>query len=169
MMSPLARLSRWATLAVVAGAAAASTLLAAPPVTAEPATAAATRASAESEVIRLTNQERARHGCRAVRHEPKLSTAARWHSQDMARKNFFSHTGSDGSSFAVRAKRAGYNHAMSENIAKGHRTAAEVMRGWMGSTPHRKAIVDCAAKAVGVGVARAKDGALLWTQDFGRL
>lgn len=87
----------------------------------------------------------------------------------MARNNFFSHTGSDGSDFSTRAARAGYKHAMSENIAKGHRTPAEVVKGWMGSTPHRKAILDCAAKAVGVGVARAKDGALLWTQDFGRV
>jgi uncharacterized protein YkwD len=155
-------------MAVVAGAAALGTVLA-NPAAATPSTGGTARASAESEVIRLTNQERARHGCRAVRHEPKLGTAARWHSQDMARKNFFSHTGSDGSDFATRARRAGYNHAMSENIAKGHRTAAEVVKGWMGSTPHRRAMLDCAAKALGVGVARAKDGALLWTQDFGRV
>lgn len=162
------RPSRWAVLAVVAGVAATSFLLTAPAATAAPLPGFA-RATAESEVIRLTNQERTRRGCRAVRHEPKLSTAARRHSQDMARNNFFSHTGSDGSDFATRAKRAGYNHAMSENIAKGHRTPAEVMKGWMGSAPHRAAILDCAAKAVGVGVARAKDGALLWTQDFGRV
>lgn len=168
-MSTPSRSGRWAALAAVAGAAVASMVFAAPTATAAPVTEATARASAESEVIRLTNQERARHGCRAVRHEPKLSTAARWHSQDMARNNFFSHTGSDGSSFAVRAKRAGYNHAMSENIAKGHRSAAEVVKGWMGSSSHRGAILDCAAKAVGVGLARAKDGALLWTQDFGRL
>jgi uncharacterized protein YkwD len=155
-------------MATVAGAIALGTLPPGPAVAATPFAGAA-RASAESEVIRLTNQERARNGCRAARHEPKLSTSARRHSQDMARNDFFSHTGSDGSDFSTRAKRAGYNHAMSENIAKGHRTAAEVVKGWMGSTSHRTAILDCAAKAVGVGVARAKDGALLWTQDFGRV
>lgn len=167
-MATRSRPGRWAALATVAGAVVIG-LMPAIPAGAAPPAAGAARASAESEVIRLTNQERARRGCHAVRHEPKLSTAARWHSQDMARKNFFSHTGSDGSTFATRAKRAGYNHAMSENIAKGYGTAAEVMKGWMGSTPHRQAILDCAAKAVGVGVARAKDGALLWTQDFGRV
>lgn len=167
-MSTPSRPGRWAALAVVAGATATSLLLAAPAATATPLPGLA-RATAESEVIRLTNQERAKRGCPAVRHEPKLSTAARRHSQDMARNNFFSHTGSDGSDFSTRAKRAGYNHAMSENIAKGHRTPAEVMKGWMGSTSHRNAILDCAAKAVGVGVARARDGALLWTQDFGRV
>jgi uncharacterized protein YkwD len=167
-MSTPSRPGRWVALATVAGAVALSTLPPGPAVAATPFAGTA-RASAESEVIRLTNQERARNGCRAARHEPKLSTSARRHSQDMARNDFFSHTGSDGSDFSTRAKRAGYNHAMSENIAKGHRTAAEVVKGWMGSTSHRKAILDCAAKAVGVGVARASDGALLWTQDFGRL
>jgi uncharacterized protein YkwD len=168
-MSVSSRPGRWlAALAAVAGAAASSFVFAVPAAIAAPLPGFA-RASTESEVIRLTNQERAKRGCRAVRHEPKLSTAARRHSQDMARNNFFSHTGSDGSDFSTRAARAGYNHAMSENIAKGHRTPAEVMKGWMGSTPHRRAILDCAAKAVGVGVARAKDSALLWTQDFGRV
>lgn len=167
-MSTRWRSGRWAALPAVAGAAVMSLMLAVPAYAAVPVAGTA-RASAESEVIRLTNQERAKQGCRAVRHEPKLSTSAGRHSQDMARNNFFSHTGSDGSDFSTRAARAGYEHAMSENIAKGHRTPAEVVKGWMGSTPHRKAILDCAAKAVGVGVARAKDGGLLWTQDFGRV
>lgn len=135
-----------------------------------PASAAAeTQKSAESEVVRLTNAARARHGCPAVRQENRLATAARRHSADMARNNFFSHTGSDGSDFSTRAKRAGYNHAMSENIAKGYPSAAAVVKGWLGSASHRRAILDCAAKAVGVGLARARDGALLWTQDFGRV
>lgn len=168
-MSTSSRPGRWAALAAVAGAAVIGTMPVAPAVAAAPVAGTTARASAESEVIRLTNQERTERGCRAVRHEPKLSTAARRHSQDMARNNFFSHTGSDGSDFATRAARAGYNHAMSENIAKGHRTPAEVVNGWMGSAPHRKAILDCAAKAAGVGVSRAEDGALLWTQDFGRV
>jgi uncharacterized protein YkwD len=124
--------------------------------------------SAESEVVRLTNDVRVQHGCPAVRQDNRLTTAARRHSADMARNNFFSHTGSDGSDFSTRAKRAGYVHAMSENIAKGYPSAGAVVEGWLGSEPHRRAILDCTAKAVGVGVARARDGALLWTQDFGR-
>lgn len=123
---------------------------------------------AEARAIQLTNRARVRQGCRAVRHEPRLTVAARRHSADMARNNFFSHTGRDGSDFATRAARAGYNHAMSENIAKGFPTAADVVRGWLNSAPHRRAMLDCGARAVGVGVARAQDGALLWTQDFGR-
>jgi uncharacterized protein YkwD len=124
----------------------------------------------EAEVVRLTNRARARHGCRAIRTDGRLGTAARRHSADMARHNFFDHTGSDGSDFVVRARRAGYRHAMGENIAQGQRTAAEVVQAWMGSTGHRRIILNCSAKAVGVGVARDRDrgGALLWTQVFGR-
>lgn len=158
-------------IAAIAAAAISTTTVPAPAEASIPPTAAApaTRTAAEAEVMRLTNQARARHGCRAVRHEPRLTIAARRHSADMARRNFFGHTGSDGSDFSTRAKRAGYPHAMSENIAKGHASAAEVVRAWLDSAPHRRAVLDCAARAVGVGLARAKDGALLWTQDFGRV
>jgi uncharacterized protein YkwD len=134
----------------------------------ELATTAAATAPAEAEVIRLTNRARAGHGCRAVRTEGKLATAARRHSADMARKNFFSHTGSDGSDFVRRAKRAGYHHAMGENIARGQSTAAEVVEAWMNSAGHRSIILNCAAKAVGVGMARGRGGVPLWTQVFGR-
>ncbi|MEH1124559.1 CAP domain-containing protein [Micromonospora sp. CPCC 206061] len=138
-------------------------------VIASPVLGFAVPASAESEVVRLTNDTRADHGCPAVREDSRLRTAARRHSADMAANDFFSHTGSDGSDFSTRAKRAGYDHAMSENIAKGHPTAADVVKGWLGSAPRRSAILDCTAKAVGIGVAKAHDGALLWTQDFGRV
>jgi len=167
MSVPPSRPGRWAALTVAAGAAVTSLLLANPALAA-PLSGLA-RPSAGSEVLRLTNHERAKRGCPAVRHEQRLSNSAYRHSRDMAQNNFFSHTGSDGSDFADRAARSGYDQAMSENIAKGYRTPAEVMSGWMGSTPHRDAILDCAAKAAGVGVARAKDGVLLWTQAFGRV
>jgi uncharacterized protein YkwD len=167
-MSARSRSGRWAALAAVAGAAVMGMTTAVPSHATTPVTGTV-RLSTESEVIRLTNQERAGNGCDAVRHEPRLSTAALRHSQDMASNDFFSHTGSDGSDFSTRAARAGYDHAMSENIAKGYTTPAEVVKGWMDSTSHREAILDCTAKAVGVGVASAKDGALLWTQDFGRV
>jgi uncharacterized protein YkwD len=143
---------------------------AATPQAAAPQSQAAAATPVEAEVVRLTNRARARHGCRAVRTDGRLTTAARRHSIDMARNNFFNHTGSDGSDFVVRARRAGYRHAMAENIAQGQRTAAEVVQAWMGSTGHRRIILNCSAKAVGVGVARDRDGSgtLLWTQVFGR-
>src|SRR4051794_17088468 len=70
-----------------------------------PASAAtSTDASSEARVIQLTNEQRAKVGCAAVRTEAKLTTAARVHSVDMVQKNYFSHTGSDGSTFVTRVQ-----------------------------------------------------------------
>ncbi|MGH3738296.1 MAG: CAP domain-containing protein [Micromonosporaceae bacterium] len=126
-------------------------------------------AALEAAVIDLVNAERDKSGCGAVRLEVKLRTASRRHSADMAAHNEMSHTGSDGSSPWDRAGRAGYDHAMSENVAMGYRTAEAVMEGWMNSKGHRDNILNCEAKAVGVGLARSSDGTPYWTQMFGRV
>lgn len=126
-------------------------------------------AKLEADVIKLVNDERAKAGCGAVRFEEKLRTASRRHSADMAAHEELSHTGSDGSSPWDRAGRAGYDHAMSENIAMGYRTADAVMEGWMKSKGHRDNILNCEAKAVGVGLARTSGGTPYWTQMFGRV
>jgi uncharacterized protein YkwD len=133
-----------------------------------PASAAtATPSTNEAKVVKLTNDARVRNGCSALRTDAKLTAAARAHSADMAKANYFSHTGRDGSTFVARAKRAGYNSAIGENIAWGYRTPAAVMDGWMNSSGHRANILNCRAKAVGVGVAKKADGTPYWTQVFG--
>jgi uncharacterized protein YkwD len=88
----------------------------------------------------------------------------------MVTKNFFDHTGSDGSNFVQRESAAGYTTgASAENIAWGYRTPQEVVTGWMNSAGHRANILNCSSIAVGVGVAYASDGAIYWTQNFGRV
>jgi len=42
-----------------------------------------------------------------------------------------------------------------------------VMTAWMNSSGHRANILNCKAKAVGVGLARKSDGTPYWTQVFG--
>jgi len=133
-----------------------------------PASAAtSTDASYEAKVIQLTNEQRAKNGCATVRTDSRLTTAARVHSVDMVQKNYFSHTGSDGSTFVTRAKLAGYTSPIGENIAWGYRTPEAVMTAWMNSAGHRANILNCKAKAVGVGLARKSDGTPYWTQVFG--
>jgi uncharacterized protein YkwD len=136
---------------------------------AAPASAAtSTDASYEAKVVSLTNDARVKNGCAALRTDGKLTAAARAHSADMVQKNTFSHTGSDGSTFIVRIQRAGYAaNATGENIAWGYRTPADVVNGWLNSPTHRANILNCASKAVGVGLARKSDGTPYWTQDFG--
>lgn len=124
----------------------------------------------EDSVSELVNKERAKAGCtQTVRTDERLRHAARDHSADMAKQNYFSHTSKDGRSFVDRIADAGYprNSAGGENIAYGYGTAAEVMKGWMNSEGHRNNILNCSFKAIGVGLAY-RGNTPYWTQDFGR-
>jgi uncharacterized protein YkwD len=123
----------------------------------------------ETQVLDLTNAERAKAGCDALRLDVHLRTAARGHSTDMAVHNYFSHTGRDGSDPGERMADAGFNirRGWAENIAAGYPTAKAVMTGWMNSSGHRANILNCRLQALGVGVARSSGGRLYWTQDFG--
>jgi uncharacterized protein YkwD len=125
----------------------------------------------ETEVVKLTNVQRAKRGCSALRIDARLTKAARAHSADMVRTSSFSHTGSNGSTFVAREVAAGYpkNGASAENIAWGQRTPKDVVTAWMNSAGHRANILDCSSIAVGVGLVYAKGGATYWTQDFGRI
>jgi uncharacterized protein YkwD len=138
--------------------------------TASPAEAAAAPASAQTlqaDIARLTNAQRTANGCRAVTVNPLLTTAAVDHSTWMARTGTFSHTGSAGSTFVVRARTAGFARPSGENIAWGYRSATEVVTAWMKSPGHRANILNCKSTTVGVGAAFNANGSAYYTQVFG--
>ncbi len=120
----------------------------------------------EAAVIALTNAERAKAGCRPLRADERLATAARKHSADMAANDYFDHTSRNGDSPWERMEDAGYPSPGAENIAKGYPTAQAVMEGWMNSPGHRANILNCDLRAIGVGRASGSGGPV-WTQDFG--
>lgn len=134
-----------------------------PPATTAPA--AGTVTSAVARVVALVNSERAKVGCSPVTLNAKLSQAAQAHSVDMAIHNTMSHTGSDGSDPGQRITLAGYLWSTyGENVAYGYSTPEQVMAGWMASEGHKRNILDCGFKEIGVGVAQPGN---YWTQDFG--
>lgn len=102
---------------------------------------------------------------------PVLAQAAAAHSDDMVAHNFFSHTGSDGSSPGDRMTAAGYAWAAwGENIAAGQLSVAEVVDGWMQSDGHCANLMNPAYKDIGVAcvAGNANTGyRTYWTQDFG--
>ncbi|MBA9001267.1 CAP domain-containing protein [Thermomonospora cellulosilytica] len=122
--------------------------------------------SLEARVVELTNQERAKAGCGALRVDRRLVNAARGHSADMAAKGYFSHNSPSGETPWDRMKKAGYPASGGENIAMGYPTAEAVMKGWMNSSGHRANILNCGYKAIGVGV-KTGSGGPWWTQNFG--
>lgn len=132
--------------------------------------------SFEAEVIQLTNQERAAHGCPPLVAEVHLMNAAEGHSSDMAVNDFFSHTGSNGSNPGDRMLAAGYPGftQWAENIAAGYSTPSAVLAGWMNSQGHRDNILNCTLEEIGVGhVYRNPDPGTVtyrhyWTQVFAK-
>lgn len=121
----------------------------------------------QAQVAVLVNRQRAAGGCGPLAVNTQLTVAAQLHSEDQAAHNTMSHTGSDGSSPWDRTRRAGYPNAIAENVAAGYPDAEAVMQGWMNSPGHRANIMNCAARSVGVGYAKAANGTPYWTQDFG--
>lgn len=105
-----------------------------------------------SEVVALTNAERAKVGCPALTMDAQLNQAALGHSTDMAVNDYFSHYSLDGRTPWDRIKATGYTYSRAaENIAAGYSTPASVMAGWMGSSGHRANILNCALTEIGVG------------------
>jgi uncharacterized protein YkwD len=56
---------------------------------------------------------------------------------------------------------------VAENIARGQRDPAAVMSSWMNSDGHRRNILNCRLRHIGVGLAYGSNNSPHWTQDFG--
>jgi uncharacterized protein YkwD len=105
-----------------------------------------------------------------VRWNATLALASRAHAEDMARNNFFSHDGRDGSKPAQRVARAGYKYRMTgENIAGGQMRPEEAVAGWIKSPPHCANLMNAASTEMGVAFAvdRTSKLGVYWAQEFG--
>lgn len=123
----------------------------------------------EARVVTLTNRRRARAGCRPVRVDVRLREAARAHSTAMAQAGRMAHTLPGEPGLVRRMTQAGYTgwRRLAENLAAGFVTPAGAVRAWLASPGHRRNILDCRMREIGVGVV-VEGTQLWWTQDFGR-
>ncbi|MDP4179160.1 MAG: CAP domain-containing protein [Bacillota bacterium] len=121
----------------------------------------------ESEVIRLVNVERQKAGLPALSANWELCRVARYKSQDMINKHYFSHTSPTyGSPFQMMESFGIKFSSAGENIAYGQKTPAEVMTCWMNSSGHRSNILSPSYTQIGVGLAKDSNGVCYWTQQF---
>jgi len=121
----------------------------------------------EKEVIRLVNVERAKYGLKPLAENWELSRVARYKSNDMADRRYFSHTSPTYGSPFTMMKNFGIRYTSAgENIAMGQKSAAEVMNGWMNSSGHRQNILNPNYTQIGVGYAVNSKGTPYWTQMF---
>jgi uncharacterized protein YkwD len=93
-------------------------------------------------------------------------------SQDMVAHNFFSHTGSDGSTLKTRVDATGYAwSSLGENIAAGYSGLEAVLTGWMASDGHCANLMDPDFNQVGLvcvpGTA-ANTFNTYWTMDLAK-
>ncbi|MFO8034834.1 MAG: CAP domain-containing protein [Candidatus Bipolaricaulota bacterium] len=133
--------------------------------------------SPEMKVFRLVNHERRMRGLHLYEWNDALAEAAREHSRDMGRRDFFNHVNPDGLDAGDRMRKAGYEWSdWSENIAAGQETPVQVVEAWMNSTSHRLSIL-CGVDGtdgidlydIGVGYVEVPDSRYghYWTQKFG--
>lgn len=110
-----------------------------------------------SNVIALTNRERAGLGLATLKHDARLDAGAQAKAEDMAAKSYFAHASPDGTKFSDWPTRAGYTWKIfGENLAEGYRTASKMHAAWMASPTHRANIVSIKYHDVGVGIAEGK-------------
>jgi uncharacterized protein YkwD len=125
----------------------------------------------EARTLKLHNQARKNRGIRRLCVHPKLTKAARAHSADMIRKDYFGH-----GNVGRRLKRFDYNwRVCAENIAGGsgrYGRPANVFKRWMKSSGHRSNILNRRFREVGIGTAtgtyEGNKGYTMYTVDFGR-
>jgi uncharacterized protein YkwD len=116
-------------------------------------------------LLALTNQDRQRNGCQALTLNTALMRAAYGHARDMSDRDYFSHTSLDGRTYDQRIRQAGFDgDDIGENIASGFPDAPEVQDAWMEHAGHRRNILDCSFKWVGISYIPQGE---YWVVDFG--
>ncbi len=127
------------------------------------------------EIMRQVNRYRANHGLGLLRIDPVLNIMAQGHSDDMAARDYFGHVTPNGKTVGDRATRAGYPwRTVLENLAAGQEKPSDVVKGWINSPPHRKALLAPNIDEAGVGYTfLAQDGGLVrsfhyWALNMGR-
>ena len=141
------------------------------------------------------NRERRAHGLKTLRWDDALTLVARTHSQDMAKRNYFSHNSPEGNGFSYRYRKSGYvcgitvkniMYTGAENIFQNNlydsittingerfydwnsmeKIAETTVEGWMNSPGHRENILTPHWEREGIGISVAPDDKVYITQNF---
>ncbi len=114
---------------------------------------APTNAPTVEELLKLTNEERAKAGVPPLANDPLLNQSAQAKADDMHNNNYYGHdnptTGKQGYSY-IPESGASCPVYYSENIA-GDATSDSVIQDWLNSAPHRKALLG-PYESVGFGI-----------------
>ncbi len=121
-------------------------------------------------MLARVNAARRAAGVRPLATDPRLDAAAQAHAQDMLARAYYDHETPEGQTPRERVESTGYlAHKVGENIAEGQFSVEEVMSGWLGSSGHRRNLLDPEFRDLGVGLAvgRFEDRLrILWVQEL---
>ncbi|WP_313640691.1 CAP domain-containing protein [Paenibacillus sp.] len=114
------------------------------------------------QVLNLVNKERTNAGLKSLSLNSELSKMAMAKAKDMYDNNYFDHQSPTyGSPFdMMKAFGISYRSA-GENIAKGQKSAEEVMNQWMNSPGHRANILNSSFTEIGIATYNTE-----WVQEF---
>ncbi|MBI2031538.1 MAG: hypothetical protein HYT08_02880 [Candidatus Levybacteria bacterium] len=128
----------------------------------------------DSEIINLLalfNNYRAQKGLSVLTPSLILTEVAKWMANDMASKNYFSHTDSLGRDPFKRQSDFGYtfNTWRGENLASGSQTGSEALEAWKGSPGHNANLLNPNYTAVGFYRAYNPNSTFgwYWAQELG--
>ena len=106
-----------------------------------------------------------------LQRSPKLSEASRRHNIAMIETNCTQHTCPGEPHLTQRVAAVGYTNwnFLSENIAGGYETAADVFAVWKQSKGHNRNMLTCRAHAIGISMIYNPNTPAwyYWTTDFG--
>lgn len=117
----------------------------------------------------LVNSLRALNDVKPLQYCADTEAVATGHSEDMAKRNYFSHETPEGVRVGARLTEGGVKWcACGENIAAGVYDPYALANGWYNSEGHRKNILNKTYKYIGVGFAYSETSAYKYysTQNF---
>lgn len=126
-------------------------------------------------IAESANDARAERGLAPLESDDALASVAANHSVHMARHDYVNHTQPDGTTIADRYAAAGVDCRGGENVyftpngalrISEQAFADTVVRAWLASPGHRRALLNENYTKQGVGVVVADDGGVYVTQDF---
>ncbi len=121
---------------------------------------------AETEMLRLVNEERALRGLHELEMDESIREVSRMHSVDMFQRGYFSHVDPQGNTFFDRMVDGGITFTIAgENLAMAP-TVSIAHQGLMDSPGHRENILRPEFRRIGIGAASDTRYGIMFTQKF---
>jgi uncharacterized protein YkwD len=134
-----------------------------------PAAGAGVRTTAVASLLQAVNQTRSSYGLRPLQIDVRLARAAKAHSVEMIRGNYFSHGDFQSRMNAFHVQ----GPAMGENLAWGNGSYAQastMVSEWLASPSHRANLLHPGWTRIGIGLVRGtflgNGGSTVVTADF---